>query len=324
MSEKFKNSMDKIVMSSELKDKILKAAAEKENERKKIKSVSLKKYYSYAVCAAACIIAVFGLKGKIIEDLKPSGTEKVQKPGVTAKKDTGTEENTKSVIDTQGYKKETGISNNPLKPAAEEKGSESYVPEVQENTEIKEYAESSGIEEEDSADMSAQAEQEIPARMKKDDAADSIDAGETELKEKTSGGGSSDAAVYSTFVREEMETEEISKKLGYKIAEPSYMPKGYEKASPVLIGDNLCEITYESEDDSIVYRTQLTGENISGDYSSYAQTSTVKIASYYVTLKSVGDNCHLACWHSNFSHSIRSEKGIERAEMEKIIESIEK
>ena len=66
--------------------------------------------------------------------------------------------------------------------------------------------------------------------------------------------------------------------------------------------EKLIRISYTNDTDTIIYRTEKTDEDISGDYNVYEKTETEQINDNTVTMKS---------------------SGIEKEEMKKIIENVD-
>lgn len=62
---------------------------------------------------------------------------------------------------------------------------------------------------------------------------------------------------------------DVVRKVGYNFKIPKYIPKEYKNESYSLICGELIQISYESENDRLLYRTQKGGGDISGDYNVY-------------------------------------------------------
>ncbi len=117
--------------------------------------------------------------------------------------------------------------------------------------------------------------------------------------------------------------ERIEAELGYSVETPSYIPDGYQQSDMALIGDNLVQVTYENESDTICYRMAKGSEDISGDFNTYDKVETVKINDIDVTLK--GDDLvyYNAAWmKSGSAFSLSSDEGLAKETMIKIVENV--
>lgn len=104
---------------------------------------------------------------------------------------------------------------------------------------------------------------------------------------------------------------------------PTKLPDEYEFASASTMGSDFLQVFYKKGESEIMYRVAVGSDDISGDYNVYDITETEKIKDSKVELKGDENKCSLAVWNDNESaYSLNSEKGIEKAEMTKIIESV--
>ena len=115
----------------------------------------------------------------------------------------------------------------------------------------------------------------------------SVPAGEPEMPEPpmtdapadnetvAAGNGASDCA----------DVDEINAQLGYKIKAPSYIPEGYVFESASLLFGTLADIRFESGDNSIIFRTEKTTEDINWDYNVYEGEFTENINGSEVTFR---------------------------------------
>lgn len=119
--------------------------------------------------------------------------------------------------------------------------------------------------------------------------------------------------------------DEIQKEVGYAFKVPHYMPKGYKTDSMAVMFGTMIQISYtnKSNGDEIVYRTEKTTGNISGDYSEYKNVETKNINDSDVEIKSNGESCHTATWNDDSAYSVYSRNGINGNDMEKIVESVD-
>lgn len=119
--------------------------------------------------------------------------------------------------------------------------------------------------------------------------------------------------------------DEIQKEVGYAFKVPHYMPKGYKTDSMAVMFGTMIQISYtnKSNGDEIIYRTEKTTGDISGDYSEYKNVETKRINNSDVEIKSNGESCHTATWNDNDAYSVYSRNGIDKNDMEKIVKSVD-
>lgn len=119
-------------------------------------------------------------------------------------------------------------------------------------------------------------------------------------------------------------TAEMEKYLGYSFKMPEYLPEGYAMNSCRVIAESLVEISYTDGDNSIIYRTEKTIDNISGDYNSYSNTEVEVLGDSSVTLNSTEGIYYNGVWNNDdFSYSLSVQKGLDRETFLRIIESVE-
>ena len=119
------------------------------------------------------------------------------------------------------------------------------------------------------------------------------------------------------------DTEQIEKELGYSIKTPEYIPEDYQISDMCVIAGIIAQITYESDNDTICYRTAKGNEDISGDYNVYSNVETININNSEVTMQGDDNLCHKASWTNNDEvFSVCSDRGIEKEIMIDIVESV--
>ncbi len=89
------------------------------------------------------------------------------------------------------------------------------------------------------------------------------------------------------------ETEQLA---GFDIALPGSMPEGYAISAYRVMKGRMIELIYNSGSDEIRIRKGAGSEEISGDYSEYAETKTVTVGSLQVTMKGNGGKVNVASW----------------------------
>ena len=119
--------------------------------------------------------------------------------------------------------------------------------------------------------------------------------------------------------------DEIQKEVGYVFKVPHYMPKGYKTDSMTVMFGAMIQISYtnKANGDEIIYRTEKTTGDISGDYSEYKNVETKNINDSDVEIKSNSESCHTATWNDDGAYSVYSRNGIIGDDMEKIVESVD-
>ena len=119
--------------------------------------------------------------------------------------------------------------------------------------------------------------------------------------------------------------DEIQKEVGYAFKVPYYMPKGYKTDSMAVMFGTMIQISYtnKANGDEIIYRTEKTTGDISGDYSEYKNVETKNINDSDVEIKSNGESCHTATWNDDGAYSVYSRNGVAKDDMEKIVESVD-
>ena len=114
----------------------------------------------------------------------------------------------------------------------------------------------------------------------------------------------------------------MREQLGYDFKVPQFLPEGYELNEVSLMFGSLVQISYLSENDEIVYRTEKTNADISGDYNIYDTVETETINSIDTTLKSSDEVFYGAVWiDGDVSYSINSTNGLKKDTIVKIVES---
>lgn len=100
------------------------------------------------------------------------------------------------------------------------------------------------------------------------------------------------------------------------------MPSEYKMTDMKLMFDELIQIEYLSSKDTVIFRTEKTDGDISGDCNVYENVQTVKISGTDVTLKGDGEKISVAVWNNENAYSISSSYGTDKETIIKIIENI--
>lgn len=138
-------------------------------------------------------------------------------------------------------------------------------------------------------------------------------------------GNENAGGVCAGYTEENMSTiAEIEQKLGYDIKVPHYVPDDYKTDSLSAPFGEFAEITYTNETDTLYYRTAKDTEDISGDYNDYTDIETVTINNNDVTIKGNDNLYHNASWFSDDeAFSIYSDNGIKKDTMIDIVKSVD-
>ena len=335
MSDKFKKSMDKIVVSDELRARILAAAEEKTTAAQKKSNFSKPRFYrQYAANLAACI--ALGLIAYVVsknymgidktlhiginspyEFVMPNISEENKQP-ITPEPQGSASNNSNENSSQSGSSKgaQKSLGKLPSAPAhggsaaatAGDTKTEDIPPQtVTGNGNTAQSGENSGIIDED-IEQSA-----LPPSQ------DDTNEGPLLSEAPDIGGGGQNG--FSEFSPNDI--SEIAQKLGYSFKIPAYLPDGYKASNASLMFESLVQITYKSPQGEMTYRTEKTNEDISGDYTEYENIQSENINKTAVTLKGSKDNCSLAVWSSEgSSYSVHCLPEITYGEMIKIIENL--
>lgn len=118
--------------------------------------------------------------------------------------------------------------------------------------------------------------------------------------------------------------EEATKLVGFDFGVPDTVDGKEQTAIRVGAESKLIEVIYGSEDEKTIIRKAEGSDNISGDYTQYANTETVTIEDVEITLKGDGDNVNLAIWtNGDYSYSIASSTGMAKIDMTDLASAVE-
>lgn len=114
-------------------------------------------------------------------------------------------------------------------------------------------------------------------------------------------------------VGEVLSVAELEHELGYPIKAPQNPPDGYRISGMSVLFGEMAEILYTSEDDMIYYRTAKASGDISGDYNLYSDQETILAGEREITIKGNDGKYHNASWNEGEeAFSIYSTAGLER------------
>lgn len=303
MSKKYKDALDKIVVSDELKAKISSAAAKKTvPDKSKIRRRTYIRYAAYAACLAICLISVPLIKNI---NTAPGYTEPVlpafsPPPAENTFPSPPAEEPKKSDTDVRTA---SPAPNRPSVP--EDKNSTHDVPHCEITPDVPDNTENAPV----SAPPLQSAGNQTQPPEDEDPEMSAIPGG----------------AVNSPFGVDEIETlSNIRDMLGYDFKVPEYLPDGYSTDGIALLFGTMIQLTYTDNGSTITYRTEKSDGDISGDYNIYDDILSAQIGGLAVTVRGSGGLYSSAVWQDGeFSCSLYSSKGLDESEFTKIIKSMQ-
>lgn len=276
--------MDKIKASEELKSSIIENAGirSKPGHSGK-KHININRIIGCAACFAALTVSIAVMKSNIFESRIPDQNENAVYEQTTENTEVSTE-----------VLKETTTEEELIYPKHKSEAAKKIYNDISCNT-------GSSTNQHSNTEPTTSGEQY-----------DTTNTGE--------GGKIEDYFSLGGFMTEEYSSlDELSEFLNYDLKTPQYLPKGYDRGSIYLMFDTLVEINYVSDDDVICFRTENSNINVSGDYTEYKVIEKIKDN---FTIKGDGDKYYLAELNGENSYSVHSQKGLDKAELIKIVESI--
>lgn len=116
--------------------------------------------------------------------------------------------------------------------------------------------------------------------------------------------------------------EELSQKTGIPVEELKDLPFDVTQREYVPYWEELAEIRYIGETNSLYYRKSLGTEDNSGDYNIYHQEETLTVAGCAVILKGNSDGYSLAIWtDGTYAYSIGVTAPISKEAFRGVLES---
>ena len=113
----------------------------------------------------------------------------------------------------------------------------------------------------------------------------------------------------------------LSEKTGVPMRELTGIPFDVEKVEYVSYWEEMAEIQYLGESDTLRYRKSQGTEDNSGDYNVYAREENLDISGNTVTLKGEGDQYTLAIWtDGSYAYSISLTTPLSREAFTALIE----
>ena len=121
---------------------------------------------------------------------------------------------------------------------------------------------------------------------------------------------------------EETEIKELKEKINYIIKTPQYIPSEYKLKNACITDDEIIEIRYESDSDTICYSTTKYGD-INKDCDACFDIETITIKNYDVSIKGNEGVYYSANWTENEEkYCVNSLNGLEKTTMIEIVENV--
>ena len=332
MSEKYRRAVDRITASEELKNKIMAAASERIEEKKKekIKPKHTAVFYIKNITAyAACFVLCIGIAAVINKYSKGSMSVYVQQNNIVSKSE---KTDDKRLEENKDNKENMGDKKDNLNPPDK---NENGGAAISDNTAVK----NNDTTKENNAENSIY-QQSGPAKKPGVKNETDIKAPEQSGFENENGGAGADAPpsvppednedmvlMPSNPIEQIRDIGEAREKAGYDFKAPAYVPDGYTLEQVSIIGEKLIQITYENEDTAITYRTQRFADeddicDISGDYNVYENEEKVFVKDTEILLSGKSDLFFKATYTDGESvYSISCFEGLTKEEFIKIIKS---
>lgn len=380
MSKKYKEAMDQLVVSDELRARILASTSERQKKSKHTRIFYIKRSIGYAACFMLCMGAVLANKGLFMHrDIPdtPSATQQVPiLQSAEPQKDSGAA--AEAVLPKSGRTESDAAVKNDGKARSADETAEAVTEQkpktgaFSKSTEselgsVKEYGKttapkSSGYyaapeqgrkknngfyaaapnpqaAEKSSGNADGKHEDSIQEYMQNADerssAADSF---------VRSGGGAAklssddyEGAVGNALCASFNPFDAVREKVGYDFKIPTYVPDQYTMEDVSVVHDTVVQVSYISENDRLTYRTEKDGSNIkkssgsdwdAGEEKTHSSNRTEesteqKINNNEVTLSGDSDVYYSAEWNDGSSYSLKSDEGIEKDDMVKIVENVD-
>ena len=127
-------------------------------------------------------------------------------------------------------------------------------------------------------------------------------------------------------VNEYESLEQAETDLGYTGGTPQYLPTGYEPQHLSVVNDDILQVIYQNADGkSIIFRSSLRQDDITGDSNNYEYSGNMEWEGLKIAIR--GNQGHLidgAVWvQDGVQYSLRFEVGVADQELEWILDEME-
>lgn len=130
-----------------------------------------------------------------------------------------------------------------------------------------------------------------------------------------------DNVAIGNEITECQDIAELSQYAGFKMNEITDIPFDIVEHTYTWLFDEIAQIEYVGNSNTITYRVARSEGDISGDYNTYTKIREEMVESNRVTMKGSEDKVYVAIWQSGeYSYAVCSSNGISYSEMKAIIE----
>lgn len=117
--------------------------------------------------------------------------------------------------------------------------------------------------------------------------------------------------------------DELKKAVDFELLIPGKLPAGYKIDSTSVIVKKIAQIIYSEVNNKITYRVSKGSEDISGDNTSYDNSEVIKVNDTQVLLKGNNSSINLVTWIKNgCSYSLSFSMGADKTIVVSIVEGI--
>lgn len=334
MSRKYNEAMDKIAVSDELKEKIMKSA-EMRGEAKPKSARSnvfpLRRAAGWAACLVLCAATAAVVKSRTGADIVPP-------PEVVTAPDDGERNVPQGNAD--GSETQQNVptgSSEQLQPQGKDtaEGSENARNNADVPSAKPDVPQGVSSPKSDIPQDAVSAKPDIPQDSGGETQGSSESAqnpqGEENVPPTDNDGDSPEFAVppplmsggnESGLFEDMRDIDAVRQTLGYSFKLPHFMPDGFKAESVSLLFGGLVQLTYSDGESTIFFRTEKTDEDISGDYNIYETVESAEIGGAEITLKGRDGKFFTAVWNDGCAYSLFCAEGLGKETMLEIAESV--
>lgn len=310
MSKKYKEAMDKIVLSDELKAKIIENTTKNRLPFKATPKHTKAFYIRYGIGYAACLLLCF-----LVVSVSQNFIKIDKMPSVT---------NVPSDVSSLPEPTDAISPEQPTNDVLPENNSIEYqkpAENVEQNTINPHVAAETQRPQGETPHIATPPETQTPENHAPV-SSENHSANEENLLESSPGGEDNQVASPINPSADAESFSDVREQLGYDFKVPHYLPEGYKLDTVSFMFGSLVQISYLSENDEIVYRTEKTDADISGDYTVYNTVETETINGIDTTLKGSDGVFYGAVWNDgDMAYSLNSTNGLDKDTIVKIVES---
>lgn len=340
LSRKYNEAMDKIAVSDELKEKIMKAAEMRgESAPKSARSnvFPLRRAAGWAACLVLCAATAAVVKSRTGADIVPP-------PEVVTAPDDGERNVPRGNADgsetQQNVPAENDVHSAQLQPQGKDtaEGSENArnnadVPSAKPDVPHGASSAKSDIPQGTQGEVSAKPDIPQGSGSETQGSGESVQnpqGSENAEGSQTPGGADSPDETEPPLMQgagsglfEDMrDIDAVRQTLGYSFKLPHFMPDGFRAESVSLLFGSLVQLTYSDGESTIFFRTEKTEDDISGDYNIYETVERAEIGGAEITLKGRDGKFFTAVWNDGCAYSLYCAEGLGKETILEIAESV--